>query len=167
MELHVRYVGDDDPEKCTARRLAKFDHVRLHDDDRQTPAGLILDPHAERALSPADSDSDRLVAVDCSWRGAGPDRFELRGPRRALPYLVAANPVNFGRPMRLTTAEALAAAVHILGDSERARTLMEPFSWGGTFLELNAEPLDRYADCTTSSDVVDVQAEYLERERDA
>jgi pre-rRNA-processing protein TSR3 len=29
-------------------------------------------------------------------------------------------------------------------------------------LELNEEPLRRYADCTDSSDVVDVQSEYLD-----
>ncbi|PSQ28073.1 hypothetical protein BRD06_04525, partial [Halobacteriales archaeon QS_9_67_15] len=30
MELHVRYEGDDDPDKCSARRLAHFDHAELH-----------------------------------------------------------------------------------------------------------------------------------------
>lgn len=161
LSLHVRYVGDDDPEKCTARRLARFDHVALHDSDRTTPTGLLLDPHADRALSPAD-DPDRLVALDASWESADPEAFSLGGTRRALPFLVAANPVNYGRPFRLTTVEALAGALAILGERDRAATLLSNFSWGHTFLELNEEPLRRYADCADSSEVVAVQQEYLD-----
>ncbi|GGJ12154.1 hypothetical protein GCM10008995_22490 [Halobellus salinus] len=161
--LHVRYEGDDDPEKCTARKLARFDLVSLHRSDRNTPYGVVLNPHAERAVSPADADGGPLVALDCSWESAGEARFSLPGEHRALPYLVAANPVNFGRPMRLTTVEALAAALTIFGHRERAATLLAKFTWGHTFLELNDEPLRRYAACEDSADVVAVQQEYLNR----
>ena len=161
MELHVRYEGDDDPAKCTARKLARFDLVALHRSDRETPRGVVLSPFAERALSPADRGARRLVAVDCSWDGAGPDRYGLVGPKRALPWLLAANPVNYGRPFRLTTVEALAAALVILGEAEAAEEALGKFRWGETFLELNAEPLERYAGCVDSADVVAVQADYL------
>ncbi|MFA1609511.1 DUF367 family protein [Halobellus rubicundus] len=168
--MHVRYEGDDDPEKCTARNLARFDLVELHRSDRATPYGVVLNPHAERALSPADADTDAgagaLVALDCSWESAGEARFSLPGEHRALPYLVAANPVNFGRPMRLTTVEALAAALAIFGRRDRAEGLLSKFSWGHTFLELNDEPLRRYADCADSGAVVAVQQEYLDRGED-
>ncbi len=166
METHVRYVGDDDPDKCTARKLARFDLVTLHESDRATPRGLILDPHAEQALSPADAETATahgVVALDCSWRSADPEEFDLRGTPRALPYLVAANPVNFGNPLQLNTVEALAAALWILGDQVQARTLIGKFSWGETFLEMNAEPLARYADCASSQEVVEIQGEYLDR----
>jgi len=166
VDLHVRYEGDDDPDKCTARKLARFDLVELHRSDRATPYGVVLNPHAERALSPADADAAResaLVALDCSWESAGEKRFSLPGDHRALPYLVAANPVNFGRPMQLTTVEAFAAALAILGARDRAERLLSKFTWGETFLELNAEPLRRYADCEDSAAVVAVQGEYLDR----
>ena len=162
VELHVRYEGDDDPEKCTARRLARFDEVALHDSARATPRGIVLDPHAEQALSPEDRTvSDRLVALDCSWETAERETFQLDGPHRALPFLVAANPVNYGTPFQLNTAEAFAGACCILGHRERAERLLSQFSWGHTFLELNAEPLGRYADCADSNAVVAVQEEYL------
>ncbi|MFC6725997.1 ribosome biogenesis domain-containing protein, partial [Halobium palmae] len=85
---------------------------------------------------------------------------------RALPYLVAANPVNFGRPMRLTTVEAFAAALCILGERDHAERALAKFTWGETFLELNDEPLRRYAACADSSEVVSIQREYLERGAD-
>jgi len=164
VDLHVRYAGEDDPEKCTARKLARFDLVALHRSDRATPYGVVLNPHAERALSPADAGAAHLVALDCSWERAGEARFSLSGEHRGLPFLVAANPVNYGRPFRLTTVEALAAGLYILGEPDHAREILAKFTWGETFLELNAEPLARYAGCVDSADVLNVQAEYLDRE---
>ena len=163
MQLHVRYEGDDDPEKCTARQLANFDLVSLHHSTPATPSGVVLNPHAEQALSPADrGESDRLVALDCSWRTAEREAFDISGPHRALPFLVAANPVNFGNPFELTTVEAFAGALVILGERDQAERVLSKVRWGGeTFLELNAEPLRRYADCEDSADVVAVQEEYL------
>lgn len=160
MELHVRYAGDDDPAKCTARKLAKFDLVELHGTDRGTPRGVVLNPHATKALSPADR-TDRLLAIDCSWERADAERYSIDGTQRALPFLVAANPVNFGRPLQLTTVEALAGGLVILGDRAQAEEILGKFRWGETFLALNAEPLKRYAGCRDSSEVVAVQADYL------
>lgn len=164
MELHVRYVGDDDPAKCTARKLAEFDLATLHHSDHDTPYGVVLSPQAEQALSPADTDASVLVAIDCSWTSADDLEVNLHGPHRALPFLVAANPVNYGRPFRLTTVEALAAGLVILGDEAHASRILSKFRWGETFLELNAEPLRRYSECSDSSEVVAVQSDYLSSE---
>jgi len=161
VDLHVRYEGDDDPKKCTARKLARFDMATLHRSPRSVPAGVVLDPHAERALSPADA-TDVLVALDCSWETAEAEAFQLAGDHRALPFLVAGNPVSHGTPFRLNTAEAFAAACYILGDERQAERIMSKFRWGHTFLELNEEPLARYADCADSAEVVAVQQEYLD-----
>ena len=167
VNLHVRYEGDDDPAKCTARKLAKFDLAELHRSDGATPYGIVLNPHAERALSPADADeAQNLVALDCSWETAQEARFSIAGEHRALPFLVAANPVNYGKPFRLTTVEALAAALTILGEREHAERILSKVTWGETFLEMNEEPLRRYADCEDSAEVVAVQGEYLDRGED-
>ena len=68
---------------------------------------------------------------------------------------------SYGTPFRLNTVEALAGALCILGCREQAERLLGKFRWGHTFLELNDEPLRRYADCTGSEAVVAVQSEYL------
>ena len=163
MQLHVRYEGDDDPKKCTARKLARFDLAELHRTNRATPYGVVLNPHAERALSPADRDeASALVALDCSWETAEAALFSMPGVHRALPFLVASNPVNFGRPFKLNTVEAFAAALVVLGEREHAERILSKFRWGETFLELNEEPLRRYAACANSTEVVAVQAEYLD-----
>ncbi|WP_332897714.1 DUF367 family protein [Haladaptatus sp. CMSO5] len=163
MKLHVRYEGDDDPKKCTARKLARFDRCELHRSARATPYGVILNPHAEQALSPADAEHTNLVALDCSWETAGEAMFTMRGEHRALPFLVAANPVNYGKPFQLNTVEAFAAGLTILGEREHAEDILSKFRWGHTFLELNEEPLRRYAECADSTEIVAVQQEYLDR----
>ena len=163
MELHVRYEGNDDPKKCTARRLAKFGEAELHRSTRDTPPGIVLDPFSERALSPADQ-AARLVALDCSWETAEEEAFSLRGTHRSLPFLVASNPVNYGTPFQLNTVEAFAGALCILGEREQAERILSYFSWGQTFLDLNDEPLRRYAACEDSSEVVAVQDDYLAAE---
>ena len=167
MDLHVRYEGDEDPEKCTARKLARFDMATLHESARATPYGVVLNPHAEQALSPADADHANLVALDCSWETAGRAMFEMKGEHRALPFLVAANPVNYGKPFQLNTVEAFAGALCILREREHAEEILSKFRWGHTFLELNEEPLRRYSECVNSADVVAVQDDYLTDEEAA
>ena len=167
--LHVRYEGDDDPDKCSARKLARFDLADLHRATRSTPPGIVLNPFADRVLSPEDgvgsgARHDRLVALDCSWETAQREAFDLEGIHRALPFLVAANPVNYGTPFQLNTVEAFAGALCILGQRDHAEELLSKFTWGHTFLELNAEPLRRYAECTDSEEILDVQDDYLDRE---
>ncbi|HVO77490.1 MAG TPA: DUF367 domain-containing protein, partial [Methanomassiliicoccales archaeon] len=106
-----------------------------------------------------------LVVMDLSWNrieGFPPVREDAN--RRALPYLLAANPVNWGKPLRLTSAEAVAAALYIMGEKEQARFVMSKFSWGEQFLILNAEPLERYSQARTSAEVVRVQADYLQEQ---
>jgi pre-rRNA-processing protein TSR3 len=57
--------------------------------------------------------------------------------RNAVPYLIATNPVNYGKPWRLNCVEALAAAFYITGFDSYAERLLEPFAWGGSFWSVN------------------------------
>lgn len=129
---------------------------------------ILLDPLADKAFSPADNqlvDQEGLLAVDCSWKNLWHIR-DLRGGRelRSLPYLVAANPVHYGHPTILSTAESLAAALYILGRKERARSLLSGFKWGHAFFELNEEPLEAYSKAEDSGEVVRIQEEFMSGE---
>jgi pre-rRNA-processing protein TSR3 len=135
---------------------------------RDLPAGaILLDPLAEKALSKEDApaaEARGLVALDCSWKRIEQiTRARKRMLPRSLPYLVAANPTHYGRPTILSTAEALAAALFILGKPEQANDILKIFKWGPTFLELNRELLKEYACAKDSSEVVSRQREIMSR----
>lgn len=167
LPLLVYHVSQDDPKKNTARKLARFELCTLFDRVDRIPRGaLLLDPFAERALSPEDlkpAQERGIVALDCSWKlaeGVFPAARKRTLPR-ALPYLMAANPVNYGKAFQLSTAEALAASCAILGEKAQADMLMSKFIWGPTFMTLNASPLADYASSKTSREVVQHMREYM------
>ncbi len=162
--LLAYHLDQDDPKKCSARRLARFDLATIATSRRELPYdGVLLDPRAEKALSSEDRQCSAVVAVDCSWKQAEEvfTSLERRMPPRALPFLVPANPVNYGKPTRLSTAEAFAAALYILGDIEGAELVMSKFKWGPHFLQLNRQPLEDYRHAGSSAEVVNAMRRYL------
>ena len=160
--LYVFHAEQCNPKKCTAKKLAKFHLVDLFYAPRSLERAqtLLLDPSARAPLCRADQVA-ALVAVDCSWKKREHVFQSIRARcKRRLPYLIAANPVNYGRPHELTTVEALGAALYILGEKERAKELLGKFKWGPTFLALNAAPLNEYAEASTFADLLACERAY-------
>jgi pre-rRNA-processing protein TSR3 len=158
-------TGEDDPRKCSGRRLVRDGAVTEIPIGRSPASNVVvLDPHADVPLSRADR-GDALVGgllgVDCSWNRIGRSgRYPIEIPwlarlrvRRRLPWLVAANPQHHGRLAELNTAEAFAASLFVLGEPDRARRMLDPFSGGPTFFDLNSEALDAYARAETAEGI--------------
>jgi pre-rRNA-processing protein TSR3 len=163
IRLLAYHAGQCDPKKCTALRLERFGLVTFVPRPSSLPRGvLLLTPKANRALSPADaSRAERrgLAIVDVSWKR---DTFPSvpQATARALPYLLAANPVNYGKPFVLSSVEAIAAALTIFGHEDAAHALLAKFSWGEQFMLLNREPLRAYAAAKDGAGVVEAQSEF-------
>ncbi len=161
MELLIYHANQCNPKKCSGKRLARFDLVRLTHHIDQLRTYLVLSPFSQKALSPEDKGARGLAALDCSWAHAEEVFMRSRLTERALPFLVAANPVNYGKPFKLSTVEALAAGLIILGEREQAELILSKFNWGHVFLKLNQEPLQEYASAKDSAEVVRIQEAYL------
>jgi len=173
--VHAIWLAQDDPKKNTAVRLSRRGDLKLHEKFNQLPRrGIILEPLCGKVLGPEDhalllKQGGALVGLDCSWAHIEDSvsqvmqKTKLQG--RMLPLLLAANPVNWGKPGKMTTAEALAAALYLVGKEEQARKLLGAFRWGEQFFILNKEPLDAYRDAKSSSELVDLQFEFFDIER--
>jgi pre-rRNA-processing protein TSR3 len=155
-----------DPKKCTALKLEHHGLVRGVTQVKFLPKrAVVLNPFSEIAFSPADRgriENFGLAALDCSWERA--ERFlstHVRGTSRCLPVLLAGNPINFGKPTKLSTLEALVAALFIAGYREQASELLTMYKWGHTFLELNREMLEIYSRAKDSADVVELQKQFI------
>lgn len=122
----------------------------------------VFRPQGTQVVSPADREiveENGLAVVECSWVRLGEIPWgKIKSPHErvcecgdlsfqalngistllyVVPYLIASNPVNYGRPWRLNCAEALAAAFYVLGFSQNAHAVMAYFTWGDSFWNLN------------------------------
>lgn len=115
-------------------------------------------PNAKSVLSPADRElleQFGAAVVECSWVRIKEVPWTRIGGKceRLLPYLVAANPVNYGRPWRLNCVEAIAACFAICGRLDWAEIVLQHFSYGKPFLEINSQLFKRYAACKDEAEI--------------
>ena len=164
--LFVLELRQDDPKKCTAAKLVKFRLARPIYRTRQIPRrSLVLNPFAPEHVLNKDRGqaiNHGLVAIDCSWERAQTTFIsQLPGRNIRLPTLLASNPVNYAKPSKLSSVEALAACLHIMGFREKANRLLSLFKWGPTFLTLNAQPLEAYASSTNEDELGRAEADFF------
>lgn len=171
--IHVIHLDQDDPRKCTARKMHANGHVALHESITRVPKrGYLLDPKSKIILGPEDRNliaiGAAIVVLDCSWKRIDESLEEIAGitklEGRVLPALLAANPVSWGRVGRLSSVEAIAATLAILGHKEQAASILEPFQFGSQFLSLNREPLEAYAIAKSRDEVSGLQSEFFDVE---
>ena len=167
MRIVVYHAEECDRKKCTTVKLGKKGKVKIVTKLNQIPTGaIILDPYSPKALSVEDKDTIKekgLVGLDCSWKQLGKVPFRLKTGKnsRSLPFLIAANPTNYGKPCILSTAEAIAASFYIIGFKDIAIEIMSQFKWGPHFLKLNEELLEAYYKAKSSLEVVEIQNEFI------
>jgi pre-rRNA-processing protein TSR3 len=160
-------MGHCDPKRCSGKKLMKLGLMRdLH--VGQKHSGVIISPNAKLTISPADRElmeQHGAAVVECSWARVKEVPWSKIGGKceRLLPYLVAANSVNYGKPWRLNCVEALAAAFYICGHPEWAKEVLSHFSYGPAFLEINSSLLRRYAACKDEEDIKKTQEAWMER----
>ena len=153
-----------DPKKCTAKRMEKFGLAKEVPLNRIPPGCIVLSPFGKETLSLADLKYAHrgIVVLDLTWTHID-EIPHIRGEKaRKLPYFVASNPVNWGKPWRLNSAEAVFASLLILGRDEQADLFRPRFNWAPEFERINAEVLEMYRSAKDSADIERLQNEYIE-----
>lgn len=153
-----------DPKKCTSKRMEKFGLAKEVPLNRIPPGCIVLSPFAKETLSPADLKYAHrgIVVLDVTWTHID-EIPHIRGEKaRKLPYFVAANPINWGKPWKLMSAEAVLATLLVLGQDEQAELFMPRFNWAPEFVRINGEFLEKYRSAKDGKDVERMQEEYFE-----
>ncbi|MFW9994521.1 MAG: DUF367 family protein [Candidatus Odinarchaeota archaeon] len=164
LRLFIYHANQCDKKKCSGFKLIKFKHrfepaiktIPVYKMTKIPRSTVVLNPLAEIFLSPADASivyQSGITVLDCSWNQAE-EIFKRKFPYiRKLPFLIAANSVNYGVPFKLSTVEAVASALIITGFKEHGDQLLSLFKWGNSFQTLNAEPLRDYTACKDEEEV--------------
>jgi pre-rRNA-processing protein TSR3 len=150
----------DDPTKCTAAKLVKFGIARQV--KKASQKSVILNPFSKEFILKIDGRNiDSIAAVDCSWELA--QKMFLRrfnGISRKLPPLLAGNPVNYAKIGKLTTAEAIAGALYVIGLDDLANSILNKFKWGHTFYDLNRDLLVDYSRACLQTEIIEIARDY-------
>jgi pre-rRNA-processing protein TSR3 len=161
-KLYTYILKQDDPRKCTSNKLVRFGYTKkilkrtaIH------KQSIVLNPSSESILTIQDRSlalKKGIIAIDCSWINATQLFLNIhRGNHRRLPLLLAGNPTSYAKIGKLTSLEALAAALIILSFTENALTLLRLYKWGTTFLKLNHELLESYRNCNYQEEIVELE----------
>ncbi|MFN3267723.1 MAG: DUF367 family protein [Zestosphaera sp.] len=161
-------LGGDNPKLSTALKLVRLGYAtRIHVRDIP-PHSVVLNPFSQEILKSSDSTlllRYGIVVLDASWNSG---LEELRNiarrhgyEQRVLPVLKAGNPVNYGVLTKLSSVEAIAAALYITGFKKYSLEILSKFKWGQTFYELNKEYLEKYSRAKSAEELIKIQNEIL------
>ena len=161
--ITIYHANQCDPHRCTGLKLKRHGLARVVNSISFLPRrAVVLNPFSEIAFSPTDRQRIQdfgLAALDCSWEHAQKVlASHVKGTSRCLPILIAGNPTNYAKATKLSTVEAIAGALYIAGFKDEAQKVLSIFTWGHTFMELNADLLEGYSTAKDSSDIVRMQA---------
>lgn len=163
IKVYLWEFGQNDPKRDSGSKMCRMGFAKKLKIN-QPFSGVVLSSEASITLSPADREiveMHGISGINCSWNRLTEIPFNKMGKgrnQRLLPLLLAANPVNYGKPFKMNTAEASAACMYIVGFKEDAHRLMAPFPYGPEFLRLNQTALEAYSSCEDEAGVLSVVA---------
>ncbi|MHA1293772.1 MAG: DUF367 family protein [Promethearchaeota archaeon] len=140
-KLFCIHYNECNPKKCTALKLKKFNLLKIISKiEGKLLKAIVLNPLSYKEISIRDREIIKkygIIVIDCSWKKILKIKEINITKSRKLPPLIATNPTNFGKWEKLSSVEALAAALYIIKYSDFAELLLSKFNWGYKFKELN------------------------------
>jgi pre-rRNA-processing protein TSR3 len=111
--LAMWYFEQCDPKKCSGMILKRHGLLQTIPLSQKFQ-GIVLTPTASKIVSQEDAEimmTQGVAVIDCSWVYFDQVKVKsVKSRERLLPHYLAANPINYGKELKLSCAEALAAA---------------------------------------------------------
>ncbi len=168
VKIYVILLREDDPLKNTAVKMIRNGIANEIDKFKLKSKMIILNPYSHRYLGPWYREfavKYGLVVVDASWHKLDRSRFRgLSGIHVKLPPLLPGNPINYAKPCILSSVEAVAATLYILGFREEYKRVLGLYKWMQTFHELNKELLEAYSNVKSLDELIKTITELWEIE---
>ncbi len=150
------YLKQDDPKKSTMKKLERYGMAKKITINKMM-GKIYLTPFSKNYLLNSDKVkylNAGISVIDGSWNLI--NSIEKIGNKNArkLPLLLPVNPVNYGNPGKLSSLEAIAASLYIMGFHDIAENIISKYSWAEKFLITNKEPLNEYSLCLNNEDCI-------------
>jgi pre-rRNA-processing protein TSR3 len=162
-EIFYVYLNQDDPKKSTMKKLERYG-LAIQIPLKKIYNKLYLTPFSENFLLNSHRqlfEDKGIVILDGSWNRIGTIENLTEKNGKKLPLLLPVNPVNYGKPGKLSSLEGLAAALYIMGYSELADIVISKYSWAQNFIRTNMDPLNDYSKCNSNEDCIEAQNNYF------
>ena len=167
IKLAMLYVDQCDPKKCTGKKMERLGLLKEIKFSRNY-GGILLTPNGKKICSIEDHEiiaKKGICVIDCSWAKFNELHLDLHKiETRSLPFMVAVNPVNFGKAYKLSCSEAFAACLYLGGFEKEARFIMDHFKWGAHFFKINEELFGKYKGVTSQDELKQIQEKYINDE---
>ncbi len=162
-EIFYVYLEQDDPKKSTMKKLERYG-LAIHIPINKIYNKLYLTPYSGNFLLNSDKafyEKTGIVVIDGSWNKI--NTIENIGAKngRKLPLLLPVNPINYGKPGKLSSLEALAAALYIMGYTDLSGEVISKYSWAQNFIKTNINPLNDYLKCISNEECIAVEESYF------
>jgi pre-rRNA-processing protein TSR3 len=140
-----------DSKKCTGKKMERFKLLSSIRDRKKKFRGIVLSAFGKKFVSRNDlecAEKYGICVIDCSWNRIEETKEFRYKHERKLPFVVAGNPVNFGKPYQLSCVEALATALCAMDYVPQAKFIMSKFGWSDGFWKQNPN-IAAYGNCQT------------------
>ncbi|SBT48693.1 ribosome biogenesis protein TSR3, putative (TSR3) [Plasmodium ovale wallikeri] len=150
--------------KCSCKKLYRFKKIKRVQINKKFK-GIVLTPFCDKYFSVEDKkivETHGLSVIDCSWKSIDLLKKIKFSNQRKLPYIIAVNSINYGKPYKLSCLESLAFCLYICNYGNQCRDILNIYKWSSNFTNVNKELLEKYKLCTNHEDVKNAEREFIQ-----
>ncbi|ETW32707.1 hypothetical protein PFTANZ_06576 [Plasmodium falciparum Tanzania (2000708)] len=151
--------------KCSCKKLYRFKKIKKVQMNKKFK-GIVLTPFCEKYFSIDDKytiENYGLSVVDCSWKSIDLLKRIKFSNQRKLPYIIAVNSINYGKPYKLSCLESLAFCLYVCNYNKQCNDILNIYKWSVNFTNLNKELLDTYKLCNTHDEIKNAEEEFIQK----